>query len=500
MNKRIAIFLLLASTTASAEAPPPPDKHYTAGVLAFQNGTFDKAIVELKASLEAAPTAKAALYLGNTYLKLGQLEAARDALARALTLDPDGPKAAGIRDLIENIDARTGVKISVTSTPPGATVYIDSRAARPRGTTPVEFSAPLGRHQVLAVLDGYETATQDQEIVAGAPIKVELTMRVPGCDLSLSAETPGSRASVDGAAPVALPAAVRITRGDHKVAFSADASLPKELVARCDGSGPIALATALIATGKVKIADAAVPGTIVTIDGAVVDITPADATAGVGLPAGHHVITVTAPGKAAWTTSVDVGPGAEVRVVAPPVAESSSLYAGLEGAGNVPLRSWHLGSNSFVSQDGTRGVHPGASPMAGVRVGYRIVPRFAVEGELCWLGLPNQLDSSSQGLSYDANALFSIFRGKWTPTVEGGVGAYQVVAGELGTDVSFRGHLGAGLRGPLTSWLFLRADVRDVVSRGFDSFGANNVEAMVGVETVVWQRRPAGAAVLTGRN
>jgi hypothetical protein len=503
MNKRLAILVLLASTTAStgaSAAPPPPDKHFVAGVVAFQSGAYDKAIVELKASLDAAPTSKAALYLGNAYLKLGQLEAARDALALALKLEPEGPKAPGIRDLIDNIDARTGVKITVTSTPPGAAVYIDSRAAGSRGTTPVEFPAPLGRHQVLAVLDGYETATQDQEIAAGAPIKIDLTLRVPGCDLSLSAETPGSRASVDGAAPVALPAMVRVNKGDHKVTVTADNAQPKELVARCDASGPIALATSLTATGKIKLADAVAPGTIVTIDGKVVDMTPADATAGLGLPAGHHVITVAAPDKAPWTTTVDVGAGAEVPVVAPPATEYQSLYAGLDGAGNVPLRSWHLGSNSFVSQDGSRGIYPSASPMAGLHVGYRIIPRLAVEGEIYWLGLPNQLDSGSQGLSYDANVLFSILKGKWTPTVEGGLGAYQVVAGELGSDVSMRGHLGAGLRGPLTDWLSLRVDVRDVVSRGFDSLGANNVEAMAGVEIVVWQRRPAPAPVLTGRN
>ena len=500
MKKRLALLVLLVSTSASAADPTDKDKHYAAGVGAFQSGAYDKAVVELKASLDAAPTSKAALYLGNTYLKLGQLEAAREALSLALKLDPAGPKAAGIQELILNIDARTGVKISVTSNPPGAAVYIDSRAGGSRGVTPVEFSAPLGRHQVLAVLDGYETATQDQEIAAGAPIKIDFTMRAPGCDLSLSAETPGSRASIDGAAPVWVPSTVRVNKGDHKVVFTADNTQPKELVAKCDATGPIALAASLTATGKITIPEATAPGTTVTIDGKPVNMTPADAAAGLGLPAGRHVITVTAPNKPPWTTTVDVGAGVAVPVLPPVMTEPQSLYAGLDGAGNVALRNWHLGSNSYVSRDGSRGIYPGSSPMAGLRVGYRIIPRLAVEGEVYWIGLPNQLDGSSQGVTYDANVLFSILKGKWTPTVEGGLGAYQVVAGGLGSDVTLRGHLGVGLRGRITDWLFLRVDARDVVSRGFDSLGSNNLEAVAGLEVVVWTRHPAPAPVLTGQN
>ncbi len=123
--------------------------------------------------------------------------------------------------------------------------------------------------------------------------------------------------------------------------------------------------------------------------------------------------------------------------------------SGSKGAGSIVLRDWNLGSNAFVAQDGVHGVYPGSSGTAGARVGVQVVPRLAIEGEIEWVGLPNALDSS-QGLTYGLNVPFHILKGDWTPIVEAGFGAYQVISGKLGAAVEARGHLGIGVRGKLS--------------------------------------------------
>jgi hypothetical protein len=146
------------------------------------------------------------------------------------------------------------------------------------------------------------------------------------------------------------------------------------------------------------------------------------------------------------------------------------------------LRDWDLGANAVVAQNGTARITPGSAEMAGLRVGLQLTPRVAIETEAQWMALPNSLDTS-QGLSYGVSALWHVMRTEWTPIVEGGAGIYQVISGSLGTDLSARADLGVGVRGRLARWLAIRADVRDVVSKGF-SGPSDNLELLAGAEAL----------------
>jgi len=494
MKRSIFAFAFLLSSTAIAAES---DGHFNAGMKAYDAGDFQKATEEMSASMAAHPTAAASLYLGNAYLKLGQLDKAKDALALTLKLEPNTPKREKILTLIRGIDGRILAKVTVTSTPPGATVYIDSESTTARGKTPLEITVPAGDHQIVTVLDGYDVARTSAQFSGGQTSTMAVDLVIKGCDVALTADPAGSRASVDGAAPVQLPATVRVTKGAHKVSFSGEKLATQELPVQCDGASPVSLSTALLATGRVKIPVAA--GSVVRIDGKVVALTPEDAAKGVGLPVGRHEVTVTNEGAPPWTTTIDVVADSDVMVSVPkndaPVSTTSlpAIYVGVQGAGNVALREWNLGSNAFISRDGAHGIHPGTSALAGARVGVQVLPRLAVEGEFHWIGLPNQVDTS-QGLTYGANVVFNVLKSNWTPIVEAGFGAYQVVSGKLGSDVSPRVHVGIGLRGKLTDSLSLRLDVRDVASRGFDSTGSNNVEFLGGLEMLLWRPQPSPSA------
>ena len=86
------------------------------------SSTIDSSSEELTAWLASAPSAKAALYLGNAYLKLGQLDKAKAALERALELDPKSRKRDAIRKLIKGIDERIVGVVDTQAIPPGTQV------------------------------------------------------------------------------------------------------------------------------------------------------------------------------------------------------------------------------------------------------------------------------------------------------------------------------------------------------------------------------------------
>lgn len=500
-HRRLLSTAFLTASLALGNAAPasaqPVDAHYAAGVAAFAAGDYPKTVTEMNASLADKPTGKAALYLGNAYLKLGLLGAAKEAMERALVLDPNNPKRDAIRALTKEIANRDSAKVTITSTPPGATIYVGTeKAGVARGTTPGEVVLTPGAHELSAALEGYEAETKTQELKSGDRVTLEFVLRAKGCDVTLPAAAFGAQASVDGAPPVAVPSQTRVALGEHKVTFTAAGFESKVVPFACDGTKPVALDATLVAVvpvGRVKVPPA--PGTVIAVDGRV--LSAEETAAGVTLTVGRHEITFTVGNKPPVTKIVFVAANAELAVEAPTETPpppkptptprvgfpARGIYAGVAGGGNLTLVEWNLGTD-------TKGAYPTSSGTAGVRVGVQLIPRLAVEGEARWVGLPNRLDDGlGHGLATDVNVLFHVLAGKWTPIVEAGAGTYEVLSSKLGKDADLRLHAGVGVRGQISKRLYVRAEVRDVVTDGFDKSIGNNLELLLGVETYLWEAK-----------
>jgi hypothetical protein len=193
---------------------------YSAGSKAFEDGDFQRAVDELKASVALKPTVKAYLTLGNAYLKLGQIDEARASFERILEIDPHTSKRKTVEGLIHDLDVLARTKLVVTSVPPGANVYIDLKAEGSRGKTPVTIPVLPGRHQVMLELDGYKPATiPEATAVEGQEVPVGVTLEQRGCDLSITAVPAGAGVRVDAAQPTGVPVTVRVSLGDHQLTF-----------------------------------------------------------------------------------------------------------------------------------------------------------------------------------------------------------------------------------------------------------------------------------------
>ncbi len=108
--------------------------------------------------------ADAALRLGVVFGYLGRKQESRDVIALALALDPDRPIttfefAPDVVDAIEAVRAehRKTSKLHVTSTPPGAAIWVDGRDV---GRAPLDVDVPRGQHVVVARAPEYEPTVQ----------------------------------------------------------------------------------------------------------------------------------------------------------------------------------------------------------------------------------------------------------------------------------------------------------------------------------------------------
>jgi outer membrane protein OmpA-like peptidoglycan-associated protein len=176
-----------------------------------------------------------------------------------------------------------------------------------------------------------------------------------------------------------------------------------------------------------------------------------------------------------------------------------ALYVGVYGGGNLVFRDWDLGANDhqvgytrlpvgpLPEPSATTALLPTHSALVGGRLGFQFTPHLALEGEVAYLPMKSTAGGDNQGLAWDVNLLVHLLTSDWTPVLEAGGGAYHNLGGDLGVDADPRLHVGVGVRGMITSFMALRADVRDVISDGFDAGGSNNLELTAGLDFFAWK-------------
>jgi hypothetical protein len=303
---------LAVALAAPAWASPEKDaaSHYSAGQKAFEAGDFALAAEQLKASTEAKPTVKALLMLGNTYIRLGQLDEAKAAFERILVVDPHSSKRKTVEGLIRDIDHLARTKLVVASTPPGATVYLDLKAEGVRGKTPLTLPATPGRHRVILELEGHESLGVEATAVEGQDVPVNATMRIRGCDVSVTTTPAHVMVRVDGGEARPTPATLRVPLGEHRLDLSGDGLAPRGRALVCEERG-LAVAETLEPLPIGVLSVRAPDGARIAVDGKSVTLAEA---ARLALPPGKHEVALEADGKVPWRTTVVLQQGDRVEV------------------------------------------------------------------------------------------------------------------------------------------------------------------------------------------
>jgi hypothetical protein len=292
----------------AAEAEPSAGEHYNLGAKALEDGDATLAVTELTASLAAKPSLRAYLLRADAQVKLSHFDEARADYEAALRLEPTTHKRAAIERWLHELTTGTRTRLAVTSDPPGATVYVDLKAAGKRGVTPIVIPTPPGRHRVILELDGYDpfvarevNAVEDRETALAA------TLLVKGCDLRVAATPATSTVALDGGPAQPTPFTARVRGGEHTLAFAEPNRLPRQKSLRCQIGTALDVAETLEPIPPGRLVMELPPGSHVRVDGR-------EAASPALVAPGDHTVRVEAPEKEPWQTALHVDGGQEIRL------------------------------------------------------------------------------------------------------------------------------------------------------------------------------------------
>jgi tetratricopeptide (TPR) repeat protein len=147
---------------------------------ACERGDYRKAIEGFVAADRLRPRAALWFEVAQAYEALGDASQALAAYRQYLQRAPRAPDAASVRDRIEALADRLasrGVQqISVSSSPAGASTFVDGE---PIGRTPVTLDLPPGIHAVTVRAPGYPSAAARVDLAADRPLDVSLDLAAP---------------------------------------------------------------------------------------------------------------------------------------------------------------------------------------------------------------------------------------------------------------------------------------------------------------------------------
>lgn len=229
--------------------------------------------------------------------------------------------------------AARSVNVRLRTVPPGAVVYVGSRASGAVGTTPTRLRLPPGPQLVIVELAGYDPLEQTINVTRSDTFTFTLVRSVPKATLRVAPATAdqaaGMELAVNGKPEGALPSSLTVAPGNYLVAVSKAGFKPWQQWITL-GSGDQRVVTVTLEalapqTGTLLVASN-VAGAQVRVDDQPVGEAPALVG---GLAVGLHAVAVSVEGREARTASVVVEAGKTARAVLNfeqvPVAKTGTL-------------------------------------------------------------------------------------------------------------------------------------------------------------------------------
>ena len=153
------------------------DLHFRMGLECFKKEDFNCALEHWLASNRLVPNRNVVYNIARAFARLGRFADAHRYYVDALEGETDATTIADIRAALAAISPKVGV-LSVTTDPPGATIYIDRKDLGSRGRAPRPLAVEPGKYKVLVELAGYEPAeAQVVHVAIGEDKTVSLKLK-----------------------------------------------------------------------------------------------------------------------------------------------------------------------------------------------------------------------------------------------------------------------------------------------------------------------------------
>lgn len=225
-------------------------------------------------------------------------------------------------------EAQRGIPINIESVPPGATVYLDSTANPPLGTTPLSnVRVPAGAHTFIFQLANHEEARLSVTVRRRRETFRAVLRALGTIEISAANEgAQGGRVLVDGRPVGDLGSTpLRVTDlqpGRHEVRVEREGYVPFEQWIEVGGGQlvriPAMLERAAPETGQILVAGPT--GAPIFLDGQPAGTAP---TVLENVTVGAHTVEIRPPGEVPYSQQVTVLAGQRVTVTMPTQGQSS---------------------------------------------------------------------------------------------------------------------------------------------------------------------------------
>ncbi len=314
----LALALALLATPALADnTADEAEVAFSLGNRAFARSDYDGALAAYFLSYRLVPNRNVLFNIARCYEAQGRPDEAyrywNDLSVGASLAEAD---AREVRAALRRLAPKVAL-VTVTSSPPGAEVFLDRKDLGSRGRTPLTLAVPVGPHTLLLELAGHRDARLDVTTARGheARSAVELLRVVGMVELSGAPEHAEVRATVDGEVLGRLPARLELPPGQRVLFVSAPGFVPQQVLVEVKGdltsTAHVTLLEQPKATGKLVVTSNR-EASLVRVNGVDSGFTPTVLT----LPVGEYEVEVTTDEVTPLVQQVMVTQDQETRVAA----------------------------------------------------------------------------------------------------------------------------------------------------------------------------------------
>ncbi|MFO0550998.1 MAG: TonB-dependent receptor [Polyangiaceae bacterium] len=321
-----ALWITLAPASAAADDyADEADLQFELGAELYAKGDFRGALEHFLASNRLVNNKNVVFNIARTFEKLGDQGTGDDAVRYyanahryyidALQGETDAQTRAQLEGALAHLAPKVAV-LSIETTPPGATVYIDRKDLGSRGKTPAPLALPPGRYKVIVEADGYEPAEVDAvEAKRGEATKVTLALKEILGTVKVDIDGGGSadvHVGDERAKPACTaPCEFKVRPGTYLLYFTHEGfdATPRQVVVTANA---VVLTTARLSplSGSMFV-DADERGAGVEVDGVLSGFTPALVQ---NVRAGKRSVRVLMRGFAPLVKEVEVKPNQQTEV------------------------------------------------------------------------------------------------------------------------------------------------------------------------------------------
>lgn len=158
----MCVFAALAADPQPADTPvgrpidlaEEAELHFQLGAKDYAAGQLQEALSHLLRSYRLAPNRNTAFNIARVYDSLERPDQAWRYYALALHGENDPELRAPIQQAMTRLEPEIA-RVQVTTSPPGATVYVGARDLGARGVTPMTMALLPGKHDIVLELEGH---------------------------------------------------------------------------------------------------------------------------------------------------------------------------------------------------------------------------------------------------------------------------------------------------------------------------------------------------------